>query len=61
MKNLLIIGGSYFFGRVFVEDMSRNNSYRVYMVNRGNRPLNINGVVETKCDRNDIAMRIEEE
>jgi len=54
MKNLLVIGGSYFLGRVFVETLARNNDYRIYMVNRGNRPLNINGVVEIKCDRNDI-------
>ncbi|MGB9498945.1 MAG: NAD-dependent epimerase/dehydratase family protein [Dissulfuribacterales bacterium] len=55
MKNLLVIGGSYFLGRVFVENLSQNNDYRLYVVNRGNRPLNINGVVEIKCDRNDVA------
>ena len=54
MKNLLVIGGSYFLGRVFVENLSQNNDYRLYVVNRGNRPLNINGVVEIKCDRNDV-------
>jgi 2'-hydroxyisoflavone reductase len=54
MKNLLIIGGSYFLGRIFVENLVQNNDYRIYVVNRGNRPLNMEGVVEFKCDRNDI-------
>jgi len=55
MKNLLVIGGSYFFGRVFVETLAQNNDCRIYVVNRGNRPLKINGVVEIICDRNDTA------
>jgi nucleoside-diphosphate-sugar epimerase len=55
MKKLLIIGGSYFLGRVFIESLAQNNDYRIYVVNRGNRPLNMEGVVEIKCDRNDIA------
>lgn len=55
MKKLLIIGGSYFLGRVFIESLAQNNDYRIYVVNRGNRPLNMEGVVEVKCDRNDIA------
>jgi nucleoside-diphosphate-sugar epimerase len=54
MKNLLIIGGSYFLGRIFVESLAQNNDYRIYIVNRGNRPLNMQGVVELKCDRYDI-------
>jgi nucleoside-diphosphate-sugar epimerase len=55
MKKLLIIGGSYFLGRVFIESLAQDNDYRIYVVNRGNRPLNMEGVVEIKCDRNDIA------
>jgi 2'-hydroxyisoflavone reductase len=54
MKNLLIIGGSYFLGRIFVENLSQNSDYRIYVVNRGNCPLKLEGVVELKCDRNDI-------
>ena len=55
MKNILIIGGSYFLGRIFVETLAQNNDYRIYMVNRGNCPLNLGGVVEIRCDRHDIS------
>ena len=52
MKNILIIGGSYFAGRVFLEELSGQSDYRTYVLNRGNRPLNIEGVEEIVCDRN---------
>ncbi len=55
MKNLLIIGGGYFLGRVFVENLAQNNDCRTYVLNRGNCPLDMKGVVELKCDRNDIS------
>ncbi|KQC06435.1 MAG: hypothetical protein APR62_07965 [Smithella sp. SDB] len=54
MKNVLIIGGSYFVGRVFVEELSRIPGYAIYVMNRGNVPLNIKGVTEIKCDRHDM-------
>jgi len=54
MKNLLVIGGSYFLGKVFIESIIQKSDYRIYVMNRGSRPLNIDGVVELKCDRNDI-------
>ena len=55
MKNVLVIGGSYFVGRVFVEALAPNPDYRVVVVNRGNRPLGLEGVEEIVCDRNNTA------
>lgn len=55
MKNILVIGGSYFVGRVFVEELAQQSDYRVCVINRGNRPLNMDGVEEVVCDRNDTA------
>ena len=52
MKNVLVIGGSYFVGRVFVEAIAPNAEYRLFAVNRGNRPLGLPGVEEIVCDRN---------
>ncbi len=51
MKNVLVIGGSYFVGRVFVEELSNIPDYAIYVMNRGNVPIHINGVTEIKCDR----------
>ncbi len=56
MKNVLVIGGSYFVGRVFVEALAPNPDYRVIVVNRGNRPLALEGVEEIVCDRNQTAL-----
>lgn len=53
MKNVLVIGGSYFVGRVFVEELSKDNEYSIYVMNRGNKPLNLEGVQEIQCDRHD--------
>ena len=55
MKNVLVIGGSYFVGRVFVEALAPNPEYRVVVVNRGNRPLGLEGAEEIVCDRNHTA------
>jgi len=54
MKNILIIGGSYFVGRVFVEELIKEDGYSICVVNRGNVPLNMEGVDEIVCDRNDV-------
>jgi 2'-hydroxyisoflavone reductase len=54
-KNILVIGGSYFIGRVFVLMLSRNSDYSIHLINRGNNPLRLPGVVEHVCDRNDTA------
>ena len=53
MKNILVIGGSYFAGKVFVEELKNYDEYAIYVMNRGNRPLNIEGVNELVCDRHD--------
>lgn len=51
--SLLIIGGSYFAGRVLVEEMLKTDDYNICILNRGTRPLNLEGVTELKADRND--------
>jgi len=56
MKNILIIGGSYFIGRVFVEELQDYSEYAVYVLNRGNKPLKLPGVQEVRCDRHDAVM-----
>ncbi len=55
MKNVIVIGGSYFVGRVFVEALAPNPDCRIVVVNRGNRPLGLEGVEEIVCDRNNTA------
>ncbi len=53
MKNILIIGGSYFVGRILVEEFLQHKDYNIFVYNRGNRPLNKKGVTELIGDRND--------
>ncbi|KGP76377.1 hypothetical protein JT05_05065 [Desulfosporosinus sp. Tol-M] len=53
-KNILIIGGSYFIGRIFVMGLSKKNDYALHLVNRGRNPLKIPGVTEHICDRRDL-------
>lgn len=53
MKKLLVIGGSYFVGRVFVEEAGRTGEFEITVVNRGNLPLGMEGVREKIADRND--------
>jgi nucleoside-diphosphate-sugar epimerase len=54
-KNILIIGGSYFIGRVFVLELLKNKEYSIHLMNRGNNPLRLPGIEEHVCDRNDTA------
>lgn len=54
MKNVLIIGGSYFAGRVFVEELLDSGDYVPFVMNRGNRPLAMEGVKEVVCERHDV-------
>lgn len=54
MKNILIIGGSYFVGRVFVEELLKQQGYSVYVLNRGNIPIKKEEVTEIVCDRHDL-------
>jgi 2'-hydroxyisoflavone reductase len=51
--NILIIGGSYFVGKVFVETLLEDSGNAVFVVNRGNRPIQMPGVTEILCDRHD--------
>lgn len=44
MKNVLVIGGSYFAGRVFVETLSKSNPSGIHVFNRGHLPIGIPGV-----------------
>ncbi len=53
VKNILIIGGSYFCGRVLVEELSALKQYQTYVFNRGRVPLGMDGVTELVGDRGD--------
>lgn len=52
-KNVLVIGGSYFSGRIFSINASRGATLALYVVNRGKYRLNLPGVSEYQCDRHD--------
>jgi len=56
MKNVLVIGGSVFAGRVFSIQASRNGGFELHVVNRGNYPLNLERVNQYKCDRHSPRM-----
>lgn len=61
MKNILVIGGSYFAGRVLVETLFQREQYNIYVFNRGNIPIGISGIEEIVGDRDipeTIARRI---
>jgi 2'-hydroxyisoflavone reductase len=51
MKNVLIIGGSYFAGRVCVEELVKQPDLAIHVFNRGRQPLRMNGVTEFVGDR----------
>ena len=53
MKKILVIGGSYFAGRVFVEELIKTEDVAVHVFNRGRIQLGINGVAEHHGDRED--------
>ncbi len=53
MKNILIIGGSYFAGRVLVESLIRNKNYNIFVYNRGRIPFGREEVTEIVGDRDD--------
>ncbi len=55
MKNVLIIGGTYFTGRVFAI-IANQAGYGLTFINRGTYSMKYLGdVTEYKCDRHDIA------
>ncbi|MBQ8799854.1 MAG: NAD-dependent epimerase/dehydratase family protein [Lachnospiraceae bacterium] len=49
---VLILGGSYFVGRKLVEYLAAQG-YAVTVLNRGTKPLSVEGVGQICCDRND--------
>lgn len=51
MKKLLVIGGSYFAGRVFVELLSPLSRHEITVYNRGRLPMGMPAVAEIKGDR----------
>ena len=53
-KNVLVIGGSYFAGRVFSIYASKRDKVALHIVNRGRYTLNLPVVYEYKCDRHDV-------
>lgn len=52
-KNVLIIGGSYFLGRVFTLFALQNKNYNLHVLNRGTYPFQNPAVTELVCDRKD--------
>lgn len=52
--NILVIGGSYFYGRVFVmEAVREHNEYTITLLNRGTYSMEEFGVSQIKGDRHD--------
>lgn len=49
---ILVIGGSYFYGRVFV--MEAIKDHQITVLNRGNMPLGIREAQQIRCDRRDL-------
>ena len=52
-KQVLVIGGSYFTGRVFSILTSRGEDVYLHVVNRGKVPLKLNNVSQYVCDRHE--------
>lgn len=52
-KNVLVLGGSYFVGRVFTRLAERTGQYDLHIVNRGTCPLKLATVTQYACDRRD--------
>lgn len=48
---ILIIGGSYFLGKTFT--MMADGIHELYVLNRGNRPFDSDGIIEYVMDRHD--------
>jgi nucleoside-diphosphate-sugar epimerase len=58
-KKILVLGGSYFAGRVFNMIASGRDDSEMFVVNRGTYTLNKPHVTEFKCDRHDTARLVE--
>ena len=52
--NILVIGGTYFAGRVFTMMASKREDLSLTLLNRGKYSMNIEGVRELHCDRHDV-------
>ncbi len=50
-RKILVLGGSYFAGRVFVEEYLKHGGTDITVFNRGRMPLNMPDVREIKGDR----------
>jgi len=50
---ILVIGGSYFLGRWFVQ--MAHKDHEITVLNRGNVPIGLGGVKEIVCDRHRVA------
>ncbi|APR04256.1 SDR family oxidoreductase [Thauera chlorobenzoica] len=50
-KRVLVIGGSYFSGRVFVEEALKMPDVELHVFNRGRLPLRMDGITEHVGDR----------
>jgi len=55
-KNVLVIGGSLFAGRVFCIQASKSGRFNLHVVNRGNFPMEFERVTQYKCGRNSPRM-----
>jgi nucleoside-diphosphate-sugar epimerase len=53
-KKVLVLGGSYFVGRVFCILASQRDDLELFVVNRGRYTLDKPHVTEFKCDRHDV-------
>lgn len=52
-RNILVIGGSYFAGRVF-SLMAAQDGHQITVMNRGTYSMQGTGIQELRCDRRDI-------
>lgn len=53
-ERVLVLGGSYFVGKCIVEYLVKKG-YEVSVLNRGTKPLSVNGVKQIIADRNSVA------
>lgn len=53
-KQILVIGGSYFIGRVFCLFASGTGNYELHVVNRGKYTLHLDHTTQYLCDRHDV-------
>ena len=56
MKKILILGGSYFTGRIFCMYAAREKLADITVINRGRYKLNLPNVRELVCDRHSAAL-----